>query len=95
MEAIRRIEAVKRMEMAGTTPPITSNPAKTEEVGYATVVHDLRAGDTLLTDVYTTDGKLLLPRGNVITELNLERIRNYDQLQGIAQPIRVTLRPAA
>lgn len=51
----------------------------------------LRVGHILQTDVETTDGLLLLQRGQTITAAKLEKIKNFMDLFGIKEPIKVSL----
>jgi len=55
----------------------------------AIVARALEAGMTLRSDVVTKDGTLVLSAGHVLTPTSLERIRNFEQLSGVQEPIRV------
>jgi response regulator RpfG family c-di-GMP phosphodiesterase len=55
----------------------------------AVVARALEAGMTLRSDVVTKDGTLVLSAGHVLTPTSLERIRNFEQLSGVQEPIRV------
>lgn len=52
-------------------------------------VSDLKPGLVLLSDVETKDGLLILPAGNQLTPVMLEKIRNFAKLCGIGEPIWV------
>jgi len=52
-------------------------------------VKDLRAGMTLLADVQSAAGVMLVSRGHVLTDGVLERIRNVHALQGVKEPVLV------
>lgn len=58
---------------------------RTREVG----VKELRAGMTLLDDVHSAAGLLLVTRGHVLSESVLERIRNVHALRGVKEPVLV------
>lgn len=51
----------------------------------------LRQGMTLLDNVTSRSGAVLITRGNVLTPTVLERIRNVHQLQGVREPVLVRL----
>lgn len=53
---------------------------------------DLCAGQILLSDVVTSNGKLLIASGNVLTDTLVERIRGYAALVGVVEPIKVHAR---
>jgi len=53
-------------------------------------VAELRPGDVLLSDVYTNDGTLLIAAGTDVSEIYLERIRNFAGLIGVKEPIEVS-----
>ncbi|MEW5738640.1 MAG: HD domain-containing phosphohydrolase [Myxococcota bacterium] len=54
-------------------------------------VAELRPGMTLLENVVSTTGALLIARGHVLTESVLERVRNVHVSRGVREPI--TVRP--
>ena len=43
----------------------------------------------LLSNVHTIDGRLLITAGAEVSELYLERIRNFARFVGVEQPIKV------
>jgi response regulator RpfG family c-di-GMP phosphodiesterase len=52
-------------------------------------VPELEVGQTLITDIETTSGMLVIPSGTKISESLRERIRNFGRLQAIREPIKV------
>lgn len=62
-------------------------PARRPSVALA--VRDLRVGQTLAEDVRTSDGKLLISRGHCLTDPLLERLRNFVDLNEVAEPLWV------
>lgn len=62
---------------------------KPETKIYEITSSQLFLGQTLLSNVETREGVLLLTAGSVITEALLERLRNYAKFVGIKEPIRV------
>ena len=52
-------------------------------------VGDLRPGHVLHSVIETIDGQLLYFTGQVLSQTNLERLRNYDKLRKIKEPIYV------
>ena len=55
-------------------------------------LHELCAGQTILADVRTKDGLLLLHAGNVLTVAMIQRLKNHAKLVGIREPICVDSR---
>jgi len=53
-------------------------------------VSDLLAGQVLITNVETINGKLLLAAGHQLTEAIVERLINYHKVEKIKEPIQVT-----
>src|SRR5207237_1172418 len=49
----------------------------------------LRVQHILNTDLLTADGALIFPAGTEISELILEKIRNFQELSGLKEPIHV------
>lgn len=65
------------------------------EFGRASLA-SLVAGMVLLTDIVTAEGVKILAGGTCLTNLHIQRVRNYAQLNPVAEPILVELRaPAA
>lgn len=52
---------------------------------------ELTPGMTLVDDVATTDGLLIVPRGHVITPHLVQRIKNFSRGREIRTPVRVTM----
>lgn len=50
---------------------------------------NLRPDDQLMEDLLTSDNRLLIKSGEILTTAHIKRIRNYAQLVGIHEPIRV------
>lgn len=57
--------------------------------GKALGVKELQCGQILLSSVETKDGVLIIPSGNRISPMLLEKIRNFAQFAGIKEPIYV------
>lgn len=55
-------------------------------------VEDLKAGQIVLTDIHASTGTLLIPAGNALSDVSVERIRNYAQFTGVKEPIVVVER---
>lgn len=49
----------------------------------------LRTGDVLMEDLMTSDNRLLIRAGEVLSDTLVKRVRNYAQLVGIREPIKV------
>jgi response regulator RpfG family c-di-GMP phosphodiesterase len=52
-------------------------------------VTELSVGMVLTSDIYTTDGTLVLTAGHQFNDMTLERLQNFEQLVGIKMPIFV------
>lgn len=50
---------------------------------------ELKDGDTLVTDLITKEGQLLVAGGQTISEMYLERVRNFAHFVGIEEPVIV------
>lgn len=50
---------------------------------------ELRIGQTLTSNVETNDGVLIVCARTKVSQMTLEKLRNFDQIQGIRQPIHV------
>lgn len=61
---------------------------------YNQTLAELKPADRLLSDIETRDGRLVLARGAVLTKLQIERLRNFDRLYRLIEPIRVTRQPS-
>lgn len=53
------------------------------------MIGDLSPGMVLHSDIETKDGTLILRAGHHITEMNLERIKNFNLVSGIKEPLFV------
>lgn len=79
---------------AGTEPG-AETPSETEaETGGELYVElaDLRPGDMLVSDVVTLKGKKLIGAGHEITAVLVDRLRNFDRLEGLEVPLVVKRR---
>lgn len=52
-------------------------------------VHELKVGFLVLKDIETKDGRLLITKGNRLSEAMLGRIRSYDEYVGVKGPVLV------
>jgi hypothetical protein len=59
----------------------------TTKQAVAVAVNDLCLGQTLLSNIETKDGTLLISAGNTISSATLEKVRNFSLLTGIKEPI--------
>lgn len=50
---------------------------------------NLRMGDFLLTDIETQEGQVLLTHGNYVSELQLQRLRVFQEIHQFHEPIRI------
>jgi response regulator RpfG family c-di-GMP phosphodiesterase len=57
--------------------------------GISISIRDLSPGMTLLSNIETKDGTLILGVGHHITEMNLEKIKNFNLVSGIKEPVLV------
>lgn len=94
-EVMRRREGwydPRVLEAAAVTfiSPTETRP-QTETPALAVSVRGLRIGHVLASDVYTTDGKLLISAGHRVSEALLERIRNFAEVTGIREPLYVEM----
>lgn len=60
-----------------------------EVIGFEIGVDQLIAGQCLLANIETVDGRLLLLKGRVLSELQVSRVKNHERLIGIKKPILV------
>jgi response regulator RpfG family c-di-GMP phosphodiesterase len=54
-------------------------------------IAELEIGQTILSDIITETGAMLIPAGNRISESLREKIRNFARLQGVREPIKVEI----
>jgi hypothetical protein len=57
--------------------------------GRSIAFRDLKPGDMLLSDVETLEGVFIVPAGQKVTHSLLARLRNFEQVSGIREPILV------
>lgn len=62
-----------------------------EEYSLAISFEELVVGDILTAELHTGDGALLLPKGSVMTEPVLQKLKHFSQLKGIEEPIHVAV----
>ena len=70
----------------GITEGGAAEPASSVQ---AVMLRDLAVGMVLRSNVETKDGTLILSAGHQISEMILERIRNFGRLSGIREPLTV------
>ena len=63
-------------------------PPRSTEI-FEITAKQLFLGQTLLSNVHTKDGVLLISAGSLVTETLLEKLKNYAALVGVQEPIRV------
>ncbi len=73
---------VRYLERQGAKAP--APPA--QQVG----LHELRIGHVLLTNIETSDGLLVVPKGSTIGLAHLQKLRNFARISGIKEPLLVT-----
>jgi response regulator RpfG family c-di-GMP phosphodiesterase len=74
------------------TLSIEGNPSAEEEHSdhpCAVTLAALHAGHRLAAGIATHDGLLIVPAGTVVTDMHLEKVRNFAQVTGIREPIQV------
>ena len=54
-------------------------------------VRELSVGQTLLSNVETKDGSLIVAAGTKVSAMILEKLRNFAELSGIKEPIQVQI----
>jgi response regulator RpfG family c-di-GMP phosphodiesterase len=75
--------------------PRLSGPNPVPGQGQAVSAKDLRIGQVLLSDVRTPDDTLIVPAGNRISQMVLEKLANFAALSGLKEPIYVEATPQA
>ncbi|WP_338186618.1 HD domain-containing phosphohydrolase [Thalassospira tepidiphila] len=83
-ELLNRIEAILAQEDPSYDK--VAYPTGTEHDIY---LKNLRIGDFLLTDIETRDGHILLTHGNYVSEIQIQRLRVFQELHQFHEPIRV------
>ena len=94
---MRRREGVYDLNLINTLEPVlgdvTTIDAKDKEVSEEApkeigVDHkQLRLGDELVTDIKTKEGMLVVRVGGFVTDLLLEKLKNFADMVGIQEPI--------
>lgn len=80
----RIIEAVATACVMGTLGDATQETVRLD-VSFS----ELRVGDFLISNIETTDSKLLIVSRNVVSQVLLERLANYHKVIGVREPIHV------
>ncbi|WP_085579273.1 HD domain-containing phosphohydrolase [Thalassospira mesophila] len=52
-------------------------------------IKEIRVNDFLLTDIETTENRVLLTHGNFISEVQLQRLRTFERLHKFREPIEI------
>ena len=81
------LEAAVESLMPQATAKVSDRPAAPDS--FEITIKELCPGQTLLADVETTDGVLLIGKGSILSESHVQRIRNYASLVGIKEPMLV------
>jgi len=66
-----------------------SRPTPVVPVPKAVTLKELRIGHVLSSNVETKDGVLIICSGTKVTQMALEKLRNFDKLQGIKEPFYI------
>ena len=66
-------------------PPSTVAETAVQELKLKEMV----TGQVLAANVETSDGALIVPAGTIVSSMLLEKLRNFDQLKGLKQPLYV------
>ena len=92
---MRRREGVYDLNLINTLEPvlgdITTADAKDKEAPKELAVghKQLRLGDELISDIKTLEGTLVVRAGGIVTELLLEKLKNFADMIGIQEPILI------
>ena len=70
-------------------------PSSAKAVSKAITLRELTIGHVLSANVQTVDGLLIVCAGTKVTQMALEKLRNFDQLQGIQEPLHVQMQETA
>jgi hypothetical protein len=73
--------------MSGGAP---DSSAKQAPKNVSVTVKELVSGMVLHSNVITKDGVMILSAGHEINQMTLEKIRNFESVSGIQEPIFVT-----
>jgi response regulator RpfG family c-di-GMP phosphodiesterase len=71
-----------------------SAPTPLAVVTQAVTLKELRIGHVLSSNIETRDGVLIVCAGARITQMTLEKLRNFERLQGIKEPLQVQAQDA-
>ena len=77
------------LDAVRTCHGITATARNSGRSNISVVLLDLAPGMVLHSNVETRDGTLILSAGHQLSEMTLEKIRNFDRLSGIKEPIFV------
>jgi response regulator RpfG family c-di-GMP phosphodiesterase len=83
-DLLDRIEAILAKE-----DPSYDKVAYPKGTEHDIYLKSLRIGDFLLTDIETRDGHVLLTHGNFVSEIQIQRLRVFQELHQFHEPIRV------
>lgn len=79
--------------LEAVTKMMTAEQADAEQIITKEVqLNGLQAGQVLLTNIETEDGKLLYNAGKEITATILERWYNFRRISGIKEPIKISMK---
>ncbi|VAV83468.1 hypothetical protein MNBD_DELTA01-1411 [hydrothermal vent metagenome] len=62
---------------------------KDEQASIAVPVADIKAGVVLAKDVYTAKGRLLVPKETRLTDVMVERIRNFNTIDPVVERVQI------
>jgi hypothetical protein len=68
-----------------------SRSTSAEVSSKAIALKDLCIGHTLSSNIETADGVLIVCAGTRISQMALEKLRNFQELQGIKEPIHIQI----
>lgn len=91
LESLRRNHGEWEVRLVDAFTGITVGGGETQVANLS--VRELRVGMVLDRDILNTNGRVLMARGFRLNPGTLERLRNYAQLGGVVEPIRVLVPP--
>jgi response regulator RpfG family c-di-GMP phosphodiesterase len=91
LESLRRNHGEWEVRLVDAFAGITVGGGETQVANLS--VRELRVGMVLDRDILNTNGRVLMARGFRLNPGTLERLRNYAQLGGVVEPIRVLVPP--
>ncbi len=68
-----------------------NNRSAQSNAAVETTLNGLRAGNILLSNIETVEGKVLFAAGQKITETIIQRLLNYNQITKIKEPVRIAI----